>query len=378
MLLLSLENCQSLPHFEHYGFRLSNNSFIFFADIGAGDVDGAIKCVADDEKCCHNSTVDGWRDESGRPVYQGADGVACLYVTRGDGVISLNQKAGCTDHTSGLWRCDIPDSSGEMQSLYAYISNRKSYGTLCYFPASFLLYIITGQLNSSVSMNFTLHTESVPEFTISCRTHGGPATTVQWTVNGVSVQEDRYHETSQLILDTSLNSVYDNRLRVRGRRSGTYNCTISNNIRDYLDEDDGVSVTQVNRTLNISGNVLTNYISFSSLRLLTVTREPSNLNAVTSESNSNITVSWESPGDPVTGYVICYQPKGGPVISDRVSGGETDTHSLDGLQRGVTYYISIVALSPHLPSPLVGPITVIASESLTSPSSHHVLMSLSH
>ena len=48
------------------------------------------------------------------------------------------------------------------------------------------------------------------------------------------IQEDRYHETSQLILDTSLDSVYDNRLRVRGRRSGTYNCTVSNNIGDFL------------------------------------------------------------------------------------------------------------------------------------------------
>ena len=103
--------------------------------------------------------------------------------------------------------------------------------------------------------------------------------------------------------------------------------------------------------------------------------EPSNLTAVIPESNSthvNITVSWESPGDNDTvGYAIYYQPKGGPVISDRVSGGETDTHSLDCLQRGVTYYISIVALSPHLPSPLVGPITVIPGESLTSPSCHH-------
>ena len=104
-------------------------------------------------------------------------------------------------------------------------------------------------------------------------------------------------------------------------------------------------------------------------------RGPGNLTAVISESNSthvNITVSWESPSDNDTvGYVIYYQPKGGPVISDRVSGGETDTHSLDGLQRGVTYYISIVALSPHLPSPLVGPITVIQGESLTYPSNHH-------
>ena len=87
-------------------------------------------------------------------------------------------------------------------------------------------------------------------------------------------------------------------------------------------------------------------------------------------------MSWKSPGDPVTDYVIYYQSKGGPVISDRVSGGETETHSLDGLQRGVTYYISIVALSPHLPSPLVGPTTVIPGESLTSPTSDYVLMSL--
>ena len=42
-----------------------------------------------------------------------------------------------------------------------------------------------------------------------------------------------------------------------------------------------------------------------------------------------------------------------------VSGGETETHSLDGLQRGVTYYIFILALSQHLPSPLVGNVTVV-------------------
>ena len=83
----------------------------------------------------------------------------------------------------------------------------------------------------SVNVSFTLHTElraSVPEFTISCLTHGGPATTVRWTVEGVTVQELNIdYETSQVILDTSHNSVYDNRLRVRGRRTGTYYCTIT-------------------------------------------------------------------------------------------------------------------------------------------------------
>ena len=119
----------------------------------------------------------------------------------------------------------------------------------------FVAYCLAGQLNQSVSMNFTLHTEpraSVPEFTISCRTHGGPATTVQWTVNGVSVQEDSDHETSQLILDTSLNSVYDNRLRVRGRRNGTYNCSVSNNIKYYLNND-GI-FAKVNGSERVLGN----------------------------------------------------------------------------------------------------------------------------
>ena len=89
-----------------------------------------------------------------------------------------------------------------------------------------------------------------------------------------------------------------------------------------------------------------------------VAGEPTNLAA---ESNStHVTVSWESPGGPVhvTGYVIYYQPEGRYNSSVNVSGGETESHLLDCLERGVTYYISIVALSDHLPSPLVGPVNV--------------------
>ena len=79
-------------------------------------------------------------------------------------------------------------------------------------------------------MYFTLHTEpsvSPPEFSIICRTEGGPAT--YWFSPKGEVQEDSDHETSQIIVDTSHNSVYENRLRVRGRESGTYRCTIIRN-----------------------------------------------------------------------------------------------------------------------------------------------------
>ena len=127
MLLLSLGNCQSLPQLEHDRQFLPNNSFIYYPDIGDYG-DRTFDCVTDSVNCCNNTDVDGWRDERERPVYQGADGTTCLYVTRGDGVISLNRKRdNCTGHTSGLWRCDITDSSGEMQSLYGYIGQNERH-----------------------------------------------------------------------------------------------------------------------------------------------------------------------------------------------------------------------------------------------------------
>ena len=114
-------NCQSQPQLKHGRHSLSNNSYVYYYDISDGD--SSLRCVTDNVNCCNSSDVGGWRDERDRPV-QGANGTTCLYVTRGDKVISLHRNRSCTDHTSELWRCDIPDSSGEMQSLYIYIGDR--------------------------------------------------------------------------------------------------------------------------------------------------------------------------------------------------------------------------------------------------------------
>ena len=102
--------------------------------------------------------------------------------------------------------------------------------------------------------------------------------------------------------------------------------------------------------------------------IFSVAGEPIEFTAMITKSNSthvNITVSWTAPPDPVTGYVIYYQSQRGPVLNETVTGGG-ETHSLDGLQKGATYNISIVALSPHLPSLLVGPVTVSTGELLLS------------
>ena len=51
--------------------------------------------------------------------------------------------------------------------------------------------------------------------------------------NGVRVEEDSNHTTSQIIVDTSANTVYNNTLRVRERENGTYECTCNNNKHKY-------------------------------------------------------------------------------------------------------------------------------------------------
>ena len=119
--LVVLANTQSSPHFENVGHSLENNSYIPYTSILHEA--RALKCVTDNVNCCNDSVVGNWRDERGIAVHQGADEVTCLYVTRGQGVVSLNRKSDCIPRTSGLWKCDIPDSSEVMQSIYIYISN---------------------------------------------------------------------------------------------------------------------------------------------------------------------------------------------------------------------------------------------------------------
>ena len=103
-----------------------------------------------------------------------------------------------------------------------------------------LLETITGRLSSAV-IDFTLHSEAnedPPEFTLTCQSRGGPVTEVEWMRNGVRVEEDSNHMTSQIIVDTSANTVYNNTLRVRGKESGTYKCNVSNNRHEYITQDD--------------------------------------------------------------------------------------------------------------------------------------------
>ena len=120
-----------------------------------------------------------------------------------------------------------------------------------------LLETTTGELSSAV-IYFTLDSEAnedPPEFTLICQSIGGPVTEVEWMRNGVRVEEDSNHMTSQIIVDTSANTVYNNTLRVRGRETGEYKCDIRNNYQHFFpDSNPGWSIAT--STLVIRGKAM--------------------------------------------------------------------------------------------------------------------------
>ena len=125
--LIVVVDCQtSYPQFEFGDTVLTNNSYIFRGDIGEGE-DDSLKCVTNYSDCCAGSgarsDVGNWFDREGDEVHQGTVGVTDLYVTRREGVVYLNR---ITGGVSGMWRCDIPDSGGMIQSIYIYLGTANS------------------------------------------------------------------------------------------------------------------------------------------------------------------------------------------------------------------------------------------------------------
>ena len=147
VLLIVIVNSWQYPRFKLRGSGLLNNSYILRGDLttGIGDgVNNSLHCVTNSSDCCNSSGQGNWYDQKGREVQQGPDGDSVLYVTRGDGVVYLNRRE--RGGTSGLWRCDIPDSDGVQQSIYIYLGTPTS-GIDSIHVHSPLLYAHNQQVN---------------------------------------------------------------------------------------------------------------------------------------------------------------------------------------------------------------------------------------
>ena len=201
-------------------------------------------------------------------------------------------------------------------------------------------------------MYFTLDSEAnkdPPEFTLTCQSKGGPVTEVVWwrtaDRNTVTVEEDSNHTTSQIIVDTSSNTVYNNTLRVRRRETTVtlYTCTVNNNRHEYVPGSLFSQSAQiiVRGIYGIKNGFNLNYYS------ILVAMEPTSVSA-TYKTPTSISLEWTFASNPIYDYsYVVYYESGG----ERHSVSFTDrgrfrdnNHLLTDLPVGGIHTISLVAL----------------------------------
>ena len=84
---------------------------------------------------------------------------------------------------------------------------------------------ITGDVSISCSFTLTVDVdETSPQFTLTCISTGGPATTVIWTRDTTPVTEG-----NETVLVNPITAEYLHTLKVTGDIKGVYTCTVANN-----------------------------------------------------------------------------------------------------------------------------------------------------
>ena len=195
------------------------------------------------------------------------------------------------------------------------------------------------------------------EFTLTCISTGGPATTVTWTRDSQTAVGD-----TVTTLINAISAEYTHTLTVTGRLPGLYTCTVANE----------VTPAGASASITVQGTTLI-IIHTCDSAIPPVTSAPTNVMAV-QEDPDGIRVTW-TPSSDANGYIISYID-GSSSGSVTVDGGSIDSHTLMDLQNGATYTISIVATSEtSLPSESMAA-DMSVSLGKVSPLDHAVLVGL--
>ena len=188
-----------------------------------------------------------------------------------------------------------------------------------------------------LTVNYFLNGPNL-KFTLTCISTGGPATTVTWTRDSITVTEG-----TETVLDDTVTAQYTHTLTVT--TGGEYTCNVFNN----KPSNDSASITLAGIT-----------VCTKPINLCTFSPEPSPPSDVTAiqDGPTSIRVSW-TPSSDATGYMIHYtsvSDSGNETVID----GSTETHTLTGLVNGETYNISVAATSDTLPSESVAADTTVS------------------
>ena len=229
----------SVPYVELNGRVLPNNSLVVVTDIVA-DAAMTLRCVTPRIDCC--SDADTAMAQWYHP--NGGDAGAIRFLNRlssGEGeplgsvaLVRANPGILMARNNQGIYRCTVPlpgtAANPSTISYYIGLYNPRNGEGMQFmlhvmYPAS--IPPLSGALQPITdAIQFALVSSSLVQFTLTCTSTGGPATSVTWTRDGVTVPYDSTHVLSQTVVDT-LTAQYNNTLTVTGVEGGSYQCTVS-------------------------------------------------------------------------------------------------------------------------------------------------------
>ena len=163
-----------------------------------------------------------------------------------------------------------------------------------------------------------------PQFTLTCISTGGPATTVIWTRDTTPVTEG-----NETVLVNPITAKYLHTLKVTGDIKGRYTCTVANN---------KPSTSSANIECEAACNLADVFIAvyFSSdpgePSIFLVAKYSTSLNLTWNVSDAPYTVEWQK-----TGCLAENQETKGSITTNDTS------YSITGLEEGSKYNITVSA-----------------------------------
>ena len=198
-------------------------------------------------------------------------------------------------------------------------------------------FLITGDIVISAELTVKSDLNGAnPLFTLTCISTGGPATTVTWIRDSELVTQG-----AKTVLANSSTSRYIHSLIVT--TEGDYSCSVTN-----------TKPSSATASLTVKGIIIIANYSYTLCLIVDVVASPPTDVIAVQDGPSSIRVTWTPPsplGD-TTGYRISFTG-GGSSDSVDIRGGNTNTFLVTGLVKEVTYNVSIVGTSQHLPSTTV-------------------------
>ena len=245
LLLLSLLFCClvelhceeiSIPFLSFKSQNLLNNSYVDITEIADSSSD-SIECRSELPNCCQTAgnLTGSWSFPNGSELLSGSSGDSIIQ-SRGTRTAQLRRRHNNMANTAvGIYCCRIAYNSSnplakETLCVGIYGSSAGTlYTNLFTFNPLFVLSYV-GRVEISDDVSFTVNSDlngDSPQFTLTCISTGGPATTVTWTRDStITVTEG----TLQTVLNNTMTSLYIHTLTVTGRNHGLYNCTVENSV----------------------------------------------------------------------------------------------------------------------------------------------------